>query len=553
MRYQLLSLVLVLAVFGCAADQPQRFNTTEVVWKDTDRHPIPEPEEYWSGLYWDGADKMFFRPVSHAFLLEEWGPAANTNALDEVPNSSWYTNRMALRTLDPETVANGPCGEPINTDSEWVAVGGKVDGANPGFIIRDTSDDRMYLLKFAEKIQIERATSADVIGSKIYWAAGFSTPCNRIVYFDINNLKIGEGAQKKDKLGRKTPIVQADIETAIAWAPQTLDGMVRASASLFLPGKPMGPFQYEETRDADPNDVIAHEDRRELRGSKMLAAWLNHFDAREQNTFTTFMPMESKKGWGYIQHHILDFGDCFGSKWESDQMSRRFGHSSYFDLPHILGDFFSFGTIVRPWETAVEYPDAGPIFGYYDVANFDPDHWANGYPHPAFSRADEVDMFWGAKIISRFSDEHIRRLIEEAHLSNSVNADYLERVMIGRRDKIVHRNFERISPFDTIKTRGMEACVDDLGVTLGYYDAADSHYEIAVEGGEFKPIAGKEGRICMDLLNVPVPGNYIITRLRVRRTHQRSPARATQFHFIVRSGQAFVAGIDRYDSVYGSN
>ena len=174
----------MLFLSACAAKQ-RPFDSTEIVWQDDDKRPIKKPKKYWSGLIWDGADKMFFRPVSHFWLFEVDTGAKNVNALGEVPNSSWYTNRMALKQLTPERVVQGACSEKrIDTTATWLVKGGKVDGANPGFTIKDTSDGRKYLLKFDGQEDPERATTADVIGSKIYWAAGYETPCNDVIYFD---------------------------------------------------------------------------------------------------------------------------------------------------------------------------------------------------------------------------------------------------------------------------------------------------------------------------------------------------------------------------------
>lgn len=545
-----LALSLFGVAMGCAGShEARRFTSTEIVWEDPDRRPIPQPEKFWTGLYWDGADKMLFRPLSHFWLFENAGPASNTNALDEVPNSSWYTNRMAIRTLSPESIADASCEREIDTSAVWQVVAGKIDGANPGFFVEDTSDGTRYLLKFDSEEQKERATAADVIGSKVYWAAGFSVPCNRIVAFDPAILEIAEDATKENDLGQETPITRRDIEFATQHAPRLEDGRVRASASEFLPGTPLGPFRYEETRSDDANDVIPHEDRRELRGSKVLAAWLNHFDARQANTFTSFIEDPERKGMGYVQHHFIDWGDCFGSQWDSERMSRRFGHSWYFDAPHVVGDFFSLGLIPRPWDSVVEYQGGGDIFGYFDVANFAPESWHNGYPHPAFSRADEVDLFWGAKIVSRFSDSHVRRLVEEGHFTNPAHSRYLERTLIGRRDKIVHHYFERISPFDLPRTRDRQFCIDDLGVTQGYYSPEDSFYEFRVRGDHeaTSRLDAEEGRVCVTVgADLFEREDYFVVDLRVRRSHQSRPARPTSLHFQRKGDALKVAGIDRY-------
>jgi hypothetical protein len=62
---------------------------------DDDRRPFERPPETsYIPKYWDGADHILFRPVSHMFLLETSRAAVNVNAFDEVPDSSWFVNRF---------------------------------------------------------------------------------------------------------------------------------------------------------------------------------------------------------------------------------------------------------------------------------------------------------------------------------------------------------------------------------------------------------------------------------------------------------------------------
>jgi hypothetical protein len=61
------------------------------------------------------------------------------------------------------------------------------------------------------------------------------------------------------------------------------DETVRVLASRYVPGQYVGEFQHHDTRPDDPNDIFPHEKRRELRGYRVFAAWLNHDDSRSLN------------------------------------------------------------------------------------------------------------------------------------------------------------------------------------------------------------------------------------------------------------------------------
>ena len=531
---------------GCASSGSSRFDD-EVVWQDDDKHPIDKPEEQEIPMYWSAADHTVFRPLSRFFLFEEAGPAANTNALGEVPNSSWYTNRLSVADLPPERVARGPCAvEPGPAGESWTIESGKIGGANPGFVIEDEAGDT-YLLKFDNEKQTERATAADVIGSKIYWAAGFETPCNRIVRFEREQLKLADDATKEDAAGRKTPLTPEDVEEAMAFAPVGEDGLVRGMSSKFLPGEPLGPFYYSGTRDDDPNDVIPHEDRRELRGARVFSAWINHFDARDPNTFTSFITEgEGEDAPGYLQHFLLDFGDSFGSEWAWDPMSRRLGHAYYLDVGDVAADLYTLGLVKRPWDRLDRYEE-GDIFGYFDVANFEPDDWKPGYPNPAFSRMDDVDAYWATKILSKFSDEHIRALVAEAKFTHPRHARYLERTLIGRRDAIVRHYFAELSPLDYPRVTDGLVCLEDLWVSGGYGTAEDAFYDVRIDGDAWRDpaVVEPDGRICVE------PGadrDELVLEARVRRTWQDDPARSVRVHLRRVDGELRPVGVVRREA-----
>ncbi len=508
------ALVLLItwgALLSSCSHAPPRFPLADPLWEDPDRHHVTStPEEYYSGMYADVADKTVFRPLAKLFAFPLPGEAVNVNALDEVPNSSWFTNRIGHVPFSLAQIRRGSCEGPSLDVKKgpWIVTGAKPDGANPGFFIKAPSG--VYLLKFDGPIQPQRATAADVIGSKIYHAAGFNAPCNQIVYFRRSMLQIGKDAKVKNQYGEKFPVTEKDVDQVLAMAYRLKDGRLRAAASKFLPGKPLGPWTYNGTRADDPNDVIPHEDRRELRGARLLAAWLNHTDAREQNTLDIWTSRGERN---FIKHYYIDFGDCFGSRWDSDAMSRRLGYSYYGDLEHIAMDFLSLGMIKREWNRA-RINQKYEIFGYFSERDFVPSRWRVAYPNPAFSRMTFRDALWMVRVIAQFSDQHIRAMVEMGRLYDKQAEAYLIDLLIKRRDLILKEYVTQYAPLNNFRLVRRRAgrleqsfCFEDMAVKHRLMAPDQVLYKLRFMGGpgsesdlgwlQFRPDPAHPHRSCV--------------------------------------------------------
>ncbi|MEO6418702.1 MAG: hypothetical protein ABIP39_04810, partial [Polyangiaceae bacterium] len=355
---------VVLGVGACAHGDPRRFALRGPVWRDQDLDVVkitcdpskkPEdcaPELYESSFAWDAADNTLFRVPSEVFAVKTAGPAKNVNAFDEVPDSSWFVNRMGGHAMTPQEVFDGSCKPGATLDSnahdkKWLIDHGKDNGANPGF--RVLVDGVKYMLK-TDDGQGERATAATAIASRFYFAAGWWAPCDSVVYFTRAQLTLKPGLTITANTGPVKKFDEKLLDSMLEKTARRGDTM-RAAASRWLPGKPLGPFTYEGVRDDDPSDVIPHEHRRDLRGARVMAAWLNHFDSREQNTMSTWhAEKEGEPGRGSVRHWYIDLGDCFGSEWYVDGFSRRHGHAYMLDFRYVTEDFLSLGIPTRPWD-----------------------------------------------------------------------------------------------------------------------------------------------------------------------------------------------------------
>jgi hypothetical protein len=523
----------------CTCAAPRPFPVAQPMWVDDDRQPfVANPPVAFSPFGWDAADNLVFRPVTSTFAVQPRREAVNVNSVDEVPDSSWFSNRLGRTPMSPLEIALGPCTKPSpELAFPWKVTGAKQDGANPGFQIT-TANGTRYLLKFDDANQPERATAADVVGSKIYHAAGFHVPCNRIVSFRAEQLTVPESASA---LGGKV-ITRQRVDELLALAPHRPDGTFRAMASEWLSGKPIGPWNYDGVRADDPNDVVKHEDRRDLRGSRLLGAWLNHFDARAQNTLAMFIPVPGGKG--YIEHYIIDWGDTLGSLWDWDPISRRLGYTYYLDLGVSLNDFVTFGAVERPWERA-RFGPTGPTLAYFSDVDFDAPAWKPGYPNPAFDAMTARDAAWMARIMSRFDDATIDAVVAEARFTDPIATSELERILKARRDQVLSRYLSGLSSLTAPHVEDADGkavlCLTDVDPNAPAGSAASA--VALLDGGrrpDWLPADGSASKACALLPNTSQ--TYLVVD--IRRPVESSPARV---HLARTSAGWQVVGLQRPD------
>jgi len=529
-------LAVACILLSCACGAPSKFAMREPVVRDSDDRPIAHaPKNDEESDYANSLDVVFLRPLSHAFLFQVAREAHDVNSLDEVPDSTWYTNRRP-------TVAEATRGACVDApEPPFTVKSSKAGGTTPGLVVKDARG-RKYLFKTDDlgPRAPEISTAADAIGSRFYWALGFNAPCNTVERVKAADFKIGSGSVHKLAWGEERPLEQRDIDRVLANATKSEGGTFRLSASRFIEGTPVGTWRTEGTRGDDPNDVIPHEDRRELRAERLLAAWIAHWDSRGPNTFDAFVTTSGPRG--YVKHYFLDWSDALGGvPIRTPFPEPRMGFATVSNLPEIAADLVTIGLIRRPWDD-VKLDARAPNLGYLDVAHFDALDFSPQTPMVRWARADANDLGWIARKIARFDVERVRAMVSAGALTNEAEREHLVEILMGRRDKILRAAFARSSPLGEPSLQAERFCLQDLAVTAGVASKDVTYALRASRFATLEPIAG--ARVCASMpphVRSSTPGYVTLELVRDDRG-ERTRLRA---HFYDLGARWFLAGVER--------
>jgi hypothetical protein len=488
--------VVVMTLVACGSAPPAghlRFQNRTPVRVVNDRRDLPRPpreRKFWRVL--ERFDSRFHRRLTRWLEMRPVRRAANVNSIDEVPDSTWFVNRVGARELTVEEISRGP-GQVGNPERHlpWTVIGAKEGGTAIGFTIEDARGER-FILKFDERDHPETETGADVVVQRLLWAVGYLVPEDHVVYVRRGDLRI------------VPPLTNAEVDRKLAKVHVDPDGRIRGLTSRMLDGVPLGGHPRDGVRSDDVNDRVPHELRRELRGAYAIFSWLDHTDMYVDNTLDMYVEDRADPSIHYVMHYLVDFGKALG-------------------VQRLVNGAHRSGSV----------PLRG--VGLYDTDGFDPADWHAQSPgYFPILDADRFDNFWAAKIAIRLSPAHIRAAVEQGRYSDPRAVAYLTRTIVGRQRAMARHWFDRVAPLDRFAVqRGERLCFEDLAVRYELAPPGTTYQAVAFDahgrrtGWSARAVAAPARRTCLAPLEPAgddAADGYTIVRIETRRPGRALPA-----------------------------
>jgi len=436
------------------------------------------------------ARKLFNKPLR----------SANVNIFDEVADSAFFTNRHARSALSKEQLVRGYAeNEGPDLSGDLTVISGEINGLHSSYHVKDARGDT-YLLKFDSAESLELSTAAEVIGSRFYYALGYNVPQYTVAAVAAGKLKVSEGTKIKDDTGFVKALTQDRLDEYLLFAPQSEDGSFRVSATKIISGENKGFFSFTGRRKNDPDDIVNHRDRREIRALTVFSAWVNNTDIGESNTLDALV---TENGKTFLKHYLIDFNSSLGSAHRGAKPPM-YGHEYTADFGEAAKAFFTLGFWEKPWQkrwrTADEKASDKPAVGYFDNREFSAAHFKVQLPYEAFKRLTRADGFWAAKQIMAFSDDDIRVMVSAGKISSKESEEEIVKTLIERRDLIGQHWFSVANPLDDFKVEGSKLVFKDLAVQVGFEKSETQSYEVTVLNSKGK--AGQKLNVNLPEINI---------------------------------------------------
>jgi hypothetical protein len=464
---RLLGLLCAVALFACApawkrAPHDVQFQRAAAPRPHAQPRSAVLPSDWWDHVLHSTVVPLakLASPARYLDRVTGGREALDVNAFDEVPDSTWFTNRIGRAPMSAAEVARGAAAHGPPAPGPLTVISGKTEGATPGVVIRDASG-AIWFVKFDPPAYPQLTTGAEIIGARLLHAAGYHVPEVQLVDLDLARVRLAPDATRRDRYDRQVPLTERDLTVLLLQLNPDSRGRLRALFSRAVPGRPLGPFSFRGVRSDDPNDRIPHERRRTLRALWLFSAWLNNTDTRRQNTLDTFVPGGgAAPHLGHVRHYLIDFGDSLGAAGYREKYVSE-GYEQRVDWVAMAARWAALGLRYPYWLRTRRSPFRS--VGIFESEVFDPARWSPSYPNPAFDEATARDTFWAAAVLARVTPELVAAAVAAADYREPGAAAWVTRVLLERRAKLLRHAFRpMLALVDPVVVDGWTVELTDL-------------------------------------------------------------------------------------------
>src|SRR6266542_1103370 len=414
----LLSLLLLAVGSACARYRPARFAARPPVADAHDDGPIPVPKWRWIPEPVYLSEVYLHRPLREALDLSARPESTDVNSFDEVPRSTCY----APPRLDIGSMARGPDTLGPPRPPFTVLPDAPMGYSSGAFSI---SDSRGYRYEIAVDVQDrpEMRTAAAAICARLVWALGVPTPPVFIIKVSAEDFWRSEGST-------------VGVDHILKSGPPPVLGYYRVAALSWEPGVLLAYAPETGVRGDDPNDLIAHENRRTMRALKVYASWIALDGLGPSKTVDRYV---GAPGEGHVVHYFVGLDEALGANAVvrvSDPPPGEGGGSPFMRLLTL-----GLAPNPAPSPTQIEVPAVGEF-----DSDVDPGGFAPPLPYEPADRLQAPDGYWAAKRIAPLSSAHIALAIEAGKISDRRAHKAIQAALEARRKKVLAYWFDRVSP-----------------------------------------------------------------------------------------------------------
>lgn len=346
--------------------------------------------------------------------------AVDTNNFDEAADSTWFVNRIGRYGPQPKAIsaAMKECGP--NPTGKLIVRGATVGDDLPVLLVEDR-DVRRFAIHPDPADQPGAISARAVVSSLILSAAGYPISPHCPVVVDRNRLAFADGATYLGEYGKRRPLTPERLAQLLEKQPMRM-----TMVAMALPaGQPLDHWNFSGRRYGDKNDRIRHQERRALRGLRLISAFIGWADIDERAALDAFV--ETAPGKGHFEHL-----------------------------------FFNLTEIREP------------------PPKMNPQGAGASRINSAFAMTTPRDAFWATRIVARFSDDLLKAIVMASGFPSPAEQRQALADLMSRRDAITSYWFTRMSSLDdfvftSVAEQASISCTD-LAVAFGGADPSSRIY-----------------------------------------------------------------------------